>query len=299
MLLSSCAQAQHATASPWPGTSVFDPGLSVRQYLRSFLEVHVSLLKPIEVERLLFAGVFVALCGSACAAHDTAAQSAARMSKSAGSTVYNASRKGNGEAEAHVSLLARAFLPASSDVQPGFAYYAYLLFTDSSPNSAPARRAVSATYLGMLNHVHAANEKTGISREGMAVLYVPLVDQAPADSLMKDRDPQALLSAYNYVRARGMAARLKHAGKRIPDVAIIGSRRPLTVNTVVEANAIDVVDLTDPGTAAERMERFRDSLQAGERHLIQEGQPIVLTRVHEFFLWADATAHDVPRVLTF
>jgi hypothetical protein len=270
--------------------------------LRSFLEVNVSLVKPIEVERLLFASAFMALCGAACVAHDTAAQSAARMSRPAGNTVYHASRKGNGETEAHVSLLARAFLPAASDVQPGFAYYAYLLFTDSSPNSAPARRAASAAYLDMLTHVHAANEKTGIGREEMAVLYVPLVDQAPADSLMRDREPQALLSAYNYVRARGMAARLKRAGKKIPDVAIIGSRRPVPGNAVVDADtadAIDVVDLTDPGTAAERMERFRDSLQAGERHLIQEGQPIVLTRLHEFFLWANVTAHNAPRVLTF
>ena len=260
----------------------------------------MSLLKPIEVERILFAGVFMAvLCGSACVAHDTAAQSAARMSKSAGNTVYHASRKENGGTEAHVSLLARAFLPAASDVQPGFAYYAYLLFTDSSPNTAPARRAASAAYLDLLNHVHAANEKTGIGREDMAVLYVPLVDQAPADSLMRDREPRALLSAYNYGRARSMAARLKRAGKKIPDVAIVGSRRPVTVNAAVDADAIDVVDLTDPGTAEERVERFRDSLQAGERHLLQEGQPIVLTRLHEFFLWANVTAHDAPRVLTF
>jgi len=262
----------------------------------------VTILKrATEAEYLLFAAMLMAAGGPACVAHDTAAQSAASMSRPGENTVYGygAGRKEKAGTEAQVSLLARAFLSASSDVQPGFAYYAYLLFVDSSPNSAPARRAASATYLGMLTHVRAGSERAGISREDMAVLYVPLVDQSPADSLIKDRDPQALLSAYNYVRARGMAARLKRAGKKIPDVAIVGSRRPLTASTAVGPEAIDVVDLTDPGTAAERMERFRDSLQAGERHLIQEGQPIVLTRVHEFFLWADATAHDVPRVLTF
>lgn len=281
-------------------TSVFDAGFSVSQYLRSSLEVHVTVLKRvIEVESLLFAAALTAVCGSACMAHDPAAQSAAHMSGSAGNTVYNANRNAKGGTEAQVSLLARAFLPASSDVQPGFAYYAYLLFVDSSPNSAPARRAASATYLSMLTNVHAASEKAGISREDMAVLYIPLVDQVPAESLIKDRDPQALLSAYNYVGARGMVARLKRAGKKIPDVAIVGSRRPLTVRAAFGADAIDVVDLTDPGTAAERLERFRDSLQAGERHLSQEGQPIVLTRLHEFFLWAAVAAHDVSRVLTF
>jgi hypothetical protein len=254
--------------------------------------------RAIEVECLLLAGLMAA-SGAGCVAHDTAAQSAACTSSLAGNTVYNASRKEKGEPEAQLSLLARAFLSGSSDVQPGFAYYAYLLFVDSSPNSAPARRAASASYLGMLTHVRAASEKTGVRREDMAVLYVPLVDQSPAESLAKDRDAQGLLSAYNYVRARGMVSRLKRAGKKVPDVAIVGSRRPLTVGAAVGADAIDVVDLTDPGTAAERIERFQASLQAGERHLSQEGRPIVLKRLQEFFLWADSAGRDSPRVLTF
>jgi len=237
--------------------------------------------------------------GGACAFQDAAPPPSPRIAKATGNAVYTASRKKAGAAEAQVNLLARAFLPSASEAHPGFAYYAYLLFTDSTPNSAPARRAASATYLDMLSHVYAAGEKPGIKREDMAVLYVPMADKAAADSLIAERDAQALLSAYNYSRARGMAGRLKRAGKLIPDVAIIGSTRPLAANGTFASDAIDVVDLTDPGTVAERMERFRDSLVAGERHLSEGGQPIVLKRLHDFFAWAETAAHDAPSHMTF
>jgi hypothetical protein len=267
----------------------------------SSLEAFMTVLdRVIEADRLLFAATLVmAVCGAACAAQDATLPSSPRISKAAGNAVYTASRKKTGGAEAQVNLLARAFLPPSSEAHPGFAYYAYLLFTDSTPNSAPARRAASASYLGMLAHVYAASEKLGIKREDMAVLYVPMADKVAADSLMADRDPQGLLAAYNYVRARGIAGRLKRAGKTIPDVAIIGSTRPLAANGVIDSDAIDVVDLSDPGTVAERMERFRDSLEAGERHLSEGGQPIVLKRLHEFFAWAETAGHDGSSVMTF
>jgi hypothetical protein len=150
----------------------------------------------------------------------------------------------------------------------------------------------------MLAHVYVAGEKPGVRRENMAVLYVPMAGKA-ADSLIEDRDPQALLAAYNYVGARGMAGRLKRAGKTIPDVAIIGSTRPLAADAAVDSAAIDVVDLTDPGTVGERMERFRDFMETGERHLSEGGQPIVLKRVREFIAWAGTAAHDGSRVLRF
>jgi hypothetical protein len=46
------------------------------------------------------------------------------------------------------------------------------------------------------------------------------------------------------------------------------------------------------------MERFRDSLQAGERHVLEEGKPIVLKRLREYFAWAQ-TEPDASRMLTF
>jgi hypothetical protein len=254
----------------------------------------------VRVDRLLLAAALVAASGIACAGHDAAQPTASpRISRASASTVYNATRKRAVGTEAQVNLLARAFLPPSREAHPGFAYYAYLLFTDSSPTSAPARRAASATYLDMLTQVQPAGQKSGLRREDMAVLYVPLADKAAADSLIRDRDPQGLLAAYNYVRARGMAGLLKRAGKTIPDVAIIGCSRPLAVQSVVDFDTVDVVDLTDPGTVRERMERFRDSLESGERHVSEGGQAVVLRRLREFFTWAEAAAHDASPVLTF
>jgi hypothetical protein len=253
--------------------------------------------RAINAHRLALAATLAtAASGAACGAHDAATSS--RASRLSGSVVYQASRKKAGGAEAQVSLLARAFLPVSSEAHPGFAYYAYLLFTDGSPSSAAARRAASAAYLDMLTHVSAKSEKSGVKRADMAVLYVPLADDTAAGSLLKDRDPQALLAAYNYVRARSIANVLKRTGKTIPNVAIIGSPRPLAANAAIRSETIDVVDLSDPGTVEERMERFRNSLQAGEGHLMEGGKPIVLQRLRDYFAWAEAPP-DATRVLTF
>jgi hypothetical protein len=254
--------------------------------------------RMIEAERLMIvAAIALAASGVSCATNDAGQPASPRRAKTSGNAVFNASQQRAGRAEAQVSLLARAFLPPATEAHPGFAYYAYLLFTDSSPASAPARRAASAFYLGMLSHVHAANEKTGVRREDMAVLYVPVTDKAAADSLIGERDQQALIAAYDYVRARGMVRELKRAGKAIPKVAIIGGPRPLTAG--VALGTMDVVDLTDPGTVAERMERFRDSLEAGERHVNEGGQPVVLKRLREYFAWAGTAGRDGSTLLTF
>jgi hypothetical protein len=247
--------------------------------------------------QLLFATALATAAGGAsCGAHDAATSS--RTSGLSSNVVYHASRKRAGGAQSQVSLLAGAFLPASSEALPGFAYYAYLLFTDGSPSSAPARRAASAAYLGMLSRVATANERAGVRRADMAVLYVPLADTTVAGSLIKEREPQALLAAYSYVRARAIASLLKRAGKTVPDVAIIGSTRPLAAKAAINPETIDVVDLSDPGTVEERMERFRNSLQAGEGQLIEGGRPIVLKRLREYFAWAEAPP-EASRVLTF
>jgi hypothetical protein len=46
------------------------------------------------------------------------------------------------------------------------------------------------------------------------------------------------------------------------------------------------------------MERFRNSLQAGEAHLMEGGKPVVLKRLRDYFAWAEAPP-DAARVLTF
>lgn len=257
----------------------------------------MTIRKPVlENHRGGLAAILVASTAVACAATEPA-RAPARATGAAGNAVYTAPRRKADGGEAQVNLLARAFLAPASEAQTGFAYYAYLVFTDSSPASAPARRATSAAYLEMLTHV--AREKQGAARADMAVLFVPLADKAAAGGLLKERDPQSLLAAYDYPRARGMAGALKRAGKAVPGVAIVGSSRPLAANATPAADAIDVVDLSDPGTARERLERFRDSLETGERHLSEGGQPVVLKRLREFFAWADAASSGGPTTLSF
>ncbi len=250
-------------------------------------------------DHLLFAAA-LALVAGACSAHDAPIPTPSPMPRVSASAVYAADPPKVGGAEAKVSLLARAFLPPTNEALPGFAYYAYLVFIDRSPTDAAARRAASAMYLGMLTHVHVTSPESGIRREDMAVLYVPLADPTAVRSLMAFRDPQSLLVAYNYDRAGQLAARIRQAGKTVPDVAIIGSPVPLAADAPIDSGAIDIVDLTDPGTVEERMERFRNTLEAGELHLTDEGRPVVLDRLRGFFAWANTAGQEgSPATLTF
>ena len=146
----------------------------------------------------------------------------------------------------------------------------------------------------MLAQVNAVNAGAGLRRENMAVLYLPLLDSASPEALIKEQDAQGVVASYDYIRARGIATQLKRAGKTIPGVAIIGSTRPLGAGTTPDT--IDVVDLTDPGTVSDRMERFRDALETRERPM---GDEIVLKRLRAYFAWAETAGHDGPMQLTF
>jgi hypothetical protein len=247
--------------------------------------------KTFEVEAVMTAvAIALAMGGVACASSKTGQAASVHKSKASGTAALHTGQGTDGQ----VSLLARAFLPSSAKAHSGFAYYGYLVFTDSSPASAFARRTASKFYLGMLAQVNAAKQNSGIRRENMAVLYLPLNEGATAEALIKEQDAQAVVAAYDYTRARGIATQLKRAGKTIPGVAIIGSTRPVTSGESL--GAIDVVDLTDPGTVAERMERFRDTLEIHERPMSDD---VVLKRLRAYFAWAEAAGRDGPTQLTF
>jgi hypothetical protein len=250
------------------------------------------MMRMIGAHFLMFVALIaLATGGGACASSKTDQTASARKTKTAGPAVLHTGRQGN---NGQVSLLARAFLPSSAKAHSGFAYYGYLVFTDSSPASAFARRTASKFYLGMLAQVNTARESAGTRRENMAVLYLPLNDSATAEALIKEQDAQGVVAAYDYTRARAISNQLKRAGKTIPSVAIIGSTRPL--GTGDAPGTLDVVDLTDPGTVAERMEHFRDALETRERPVSED---VVLKRLRAYFAWADSAAHDGPTQLTF
>jgi hypothetical protein len=249
-------------------------------------------MKRIQAEFLMFATTIALLAGdAACASSKTGQAAAGPGTKPSGAAVLRTSRL---RKDGQSSLLARAFLPASAKAHSGFAYYGYLVFTDSSPSSAFARRTACKLYLDMLAQMNAVNAGAGLRRDNMAVLYLPLNDGTAPDSLIKEQDAQAVVAAYDYTRARGISTQLKRAGKTIPGVAIIGSTRPLGAGSLPDT--IDVVDLTDPGTVSDRMERFRDVLETRER---PAGEDVVLKRLRAYFAWAENTAHDGPMQLTF
>lgn len=248
--------------------------------------------RTIAAEFLMFvAGLALVTGAAACASSKTGQTAVTKAAKVPAAAVLHTGKQRN---DGQVSLLARAFLPSSAKAHSGFAYYGYLVFTDSSPASAFARRTASKFYLGLLAQVNAANQSASIRRENMAVLYLPVNEDVAAETLISEQDAQAVVAAYDYVRARAIAAQLKRSGKTVPGVAIIGSTRPLSPGE--SADAIDVVDLTDPGTVAERMERFRDSLETREHPVNDE---VVLKRLRAYFAWAEAAGREGPTQLTF
>jgi hypothetical protein len=250
--------------------------------------------RTIAAEFLMFvAGLALVTGAAACASSKTGQTATNKASMASGTVLHTGKQRKDGQ----VSLLARAFLPSSAKAHSGFAYYGYLVFTDSSPASAFARRTASKFYLGMLAQVNAAREGAGIHRENMAVLYLPLKDGAATEALIKEQDAQGVVASYDYARAHAISAQLKRAGKTVPGVAIIGSTRPLTSGETPDAT--DIVDLTDPGTVAERMEHFRDALETRERLGHEDGQALVLKRLRAYFAWAEQARQEGPTQLTF
>ncbi len=247
--------------------------------------------RMLEAKFLMFAAVITLVAGGIACASSKASQTASAGKKGAASAALHTGRHGK---DGQVSLLARALLPSSAKAHSGFAYYGYLVFLDTSPSSAFARRTASKFALGMLDRMNAAKNITGIQRENMAVLYVPVNDGAAAETLIKEQDAQALVAAYDYTRARAISTQLKSAGKTVPGVAVVGSTRPLTAGE--SPDSIDVLDLTDPGTVAERMEKFRDALETRERPASEDA---VLTRLRAYFAWAETAGSDGPTQLSF
>jgi hypothetical protein len=133
----------------------------------------------------------------------------------------------------------------------------------------------------------------------MAVLYVPLADKSAEAGLMRDKDPQDLLAAYNYRRARSVAGRLQLAGKTVPNVAIVGSTRPLGANAALDGADVDVVDLTNPGTVEERMHALRSSLESSGARPGEAGRPMVLQRLRQYFASVTSVTDDTSQTLTF
>jgi hypothetical protein len=249
--------------------------------------------RTIAVRFLMSVAGLALVTGAVACASGKASQKAAATQPSKTSTAA-ALYAGKQSKDGQVSLLARALLPASAKTHSGFAYYGYLVFTDSSPASGFARRTASKFTLGMLDKGNATKQNAGIRRENMAVLYLPVSEDVATEALITEQDAQAVVSSYDYTRARAIASQLKRAGKTVPGVAIVGSTRPLSAGE--SPGEVDILDLTDPGTVVDRMERFRDSLETRERPVSDD---LVLKRLRATFAWAESSGREGPTQLSF
>lgn len=105
-----------------------------------------------------------------------------------------------------IKLLSRAFLPRDICPQPGFGFYAYLLFPRNLPETYAQRVAAAAAFLCLFEDVTEASELVG-DRSALAVLYAPITSVGLRDDLLNKRDPALLVRHYDYRRAYLFAIR--------------------------------------------------------------------------------------------
>lgn len=203
-----------------------------------------------------------------------------------------------GGQEAKVSLLARAFLPGAKPSENGFAYYAYLLFAVKNRPTTTARLGAAAAYLDMFSDVSRAGEH-GVPKQHMAVLYAPVLKDE-ASRLIESKDPEVMLKAYNYDRARVIVGALRREGRKVPDVAIVGCRHPLDQGAQVDIADVAVVDLmlSDDAKIRERMQSFETKLQVGKKELNESGENVLLHAVRQWFAIVGMAADSVSKVIT-
>jgi hypothetical protein len=99
-----------------------------------------------------------------------------------------------------ITLLSRAFLPRHISPQPGFGFYAYLLFPRNLPQTYTQRLAAAAAFLCLFEDVTKATELVD-DRSTLAVLYAPISSIGLREELLKKRDPVLLVRHYDYRRA--------------------------------------------------------------------------------------------------
>jgi len=196
-----------------------------------------------------------------------------------------------------VDLLARAFLADSDSAEPGFAYYAYVVFAVRDQSTATARRQVALSYLDMFTDVSGVSAAL-VQRKDLAILYAPIRGAKPA-ALASGRDPEALLNAYDYDRARVLVGALRRAGRKVPDVSIIGCPTPLDPGSRIDMKDVSIVDLSmsDDEKIRERIQTFRDSLESGKGELNASGEPAILKHLRKLFALVGAAEETVSSLV--
>jgi hypothetical protein len=190
-----------------------------------------------------------------------------------------------------VNLLARSFLVRDQKERSGFAYYAYMLFADRSDKTAGARRSAAIAFMRLLEDVHDAPGE--LKPENMAVLYAPINSASAGARCLEGKDPQVLLDAYDYPRARLTINELSRGGRVLPAVALVGYPRPIDGRASIDSTNLWIVDMSSEhdDVAQRRLLEFRDALESGAAGS-SSAVPEALQKARWFFQLVGTTLSD-------
>lgn len=177
--------------------------------------------------------------------------------------------------EPTVDLLTRGFLVRGAQVSPGFGYYAYLVFLDSSESTRPQREAAVRAFARLLEDVRDV-ESLQVPRERLAVLYLPVTNDPGAPA-----PPERILELYDYSAAQLLTVEIERRGLSLPRLFLIGSATPIQPRAATLPPDLRVVELKGDQQAIETtVLRFRSSLLAPSRPALASA---MLERVRSFF----------------
>jgi hypothetical protein len=119
--------------------------------------------------------------------------------------------------------LTRGYLVHGDRQEPGFGYYAYLVFQLEASHDQKRFAAEAFLRLNSARQYQTLHEN--VERSGLALLVAPIMSRRPP------ADAEELIGDYDGTFASVITAKLASAGYRLPPVALVGHLRPITQAT--------------------------------------------------------------------
>lgn len=156
----------------------------------------------------------------------------------------------------NVDLFMSALLPRGADIDRRFAAVSFILFSDRDSDTYVQRRAAMQGFLCLFEDVADAVD-LGVPTNRMAVLYAPVQHAASLQDFRSSRDPDLLLSVYDYTAANLIRSSIAESySLNVPTVAFVAYAGRSPDEDIV------VLDLTQrsPGIIYAMMLEFRNSV---------------------------------------
>lgn len=156
----------------------------------------------------------------------------------------------------NVDLFMSALLPRGADVDRRFAAVSFILFSDRDSDTYVQRRAAAQGFLCLFEDVADAMD-LGVPQSRMAVLYAPVLHAAGLQDLRTSRDPDLLLSDYDYTSANLIRSSIAESySLNVPTVAFVAYAGRSPDEDIV------VLDLTQrsPEVIQAMLLKFRNSV---------------------------------------